>query len=83
MMPTKELVQKAGYELGDLVALVFNDVPNSKEIPQFALVGFEAVKALADAITRVPREQRVAALSHFLAALHARANEIVPALRLE
>ncbi len=79
----KDLVERAGKEIGDLIVLAFDDVPNSAQVGQMAAEGFEGVKALADAIVHVPKEKRAAALSHLMNKMHERANEGIPALQLE
>ena len=78
--PTRtELVEKAGAELADLVVLALDDISNRKQIGEFTTEGFEAVRALADGMHGLSKEDRAAAASHLMNALHARVNaELLP-----
>jgi len=74
-----ELVERAGREVADLIILALDDVSNRVQIVEFTTEGFEAIRALADGLQGLPREDRAAAASHLLNAAHARVNaELLP-----
>jgi len=74
-MVTKETVEKAGQEIGDLVVLVLDDVSNKEQLVQFASEGFQAVQAVAG--VGIPTEQKAAIASHLLEGILQRVNERV------
>lgn len=79
----KELVERAGTEIGQLVAMAFDDTPNSSQLGQFFATGTQAFKDLADTVGQLPKEKRAAAISHFLNKVHEQANQSIPALELD
>jgi len=74
-MVTKETVEKAGQEIGDLVVLVLDDVSNREQLAQFTVEGFQAVQAVAG--IGIPTEHKAAVASHLLEKILARVNERV------
>ncbi|MBZ5703256.1 MAG: hypothetical protein LAN84_15595 [Acidobacteriia bacterium] len=79
----KELVERAGTEIGTLIGMAFDDTPNSSQLGEFFSTGTQAFKDLADTVGQLPKEKRAAAISHFLNKVHERANETIPALELD
>ena len=72
-MITKETVQKAGAELGDLVVLLLDEISNKEQITQFATEGFEAVTAIAG--VGIPADLKEAVATNLVEAILARVNE--------
>ena len=74
-MVTKQSVRKAGHEIGDLVVLVIDQVPNRQQITQFTTEGFEAITAIA--AVGIPKEEKAAVATHLAEAILERLNETV------
>ena len=75
MAVTKASVKAAGQEIGDLVALLLDDISNKEQVVQFATEGFQAVQAVA--AVGIPASDRQAVATNLVEAVLARLNEKV------
>jgi hypothetical protein len=73
MAVTKQTVQAAGEELGNLVCLLIDGTPNREQIVQFATEGFQAVQALA--AIGIPTSNREAVVTNLVEGILRRVNE--------
>ena len=73
MAVTKQLVQGAGEEIGDLLVMVVDETPNAQQLGQFLTEGIQAVTALAQ--VGIPTSQREAVVRNILEGALRRVNE--------
>ena len=79
-MPTKQEALQAGREVGDIIVLLVDDIPNKDQISQLVSEGFQAAMAVAG--SDITGDKKAAVLSHIGQGVMERVNEKVAALQL-
>lgn len=79
-MASKQEALQAGREVGDIIVLMVDEIPNRQQLSQLVTEGFQAAMAVAG--SDITGSQRAAVLSHIGQGVLERLNEKVAALQL-